>query len=154
MAPVKFGVGQSVTRKEDDPLIRGKGHYTDDYASGPVLHALVLRSPHAHANFTLDASAARKLPGVAVILTADDTADLGGLPCQFNLPDEPFTAPPYAILARDTVRHVGDAIAFVVAETIDQARDAIEAIDVQWKSLPAIIGLKNAVKKDAPQSLA
>lgn len=151
MAPVKFGVGQSVTRKEDDPLIRGKGHYTDDYAAGPVLHALVLRSPHAHANFTIDASAVRTLPGVAAILTAEDTADLGGLPCQFNLPDEPFKAPPYAILARDTVRHVGDAIAFIVAETIDQARDALEAIEVQWTSLPAVIGLKNAVKKDAPQ---
>ena len=151
MAPVKFGVGQSVTRKEDDPLIRGKGHYTDDYASGPVLHALVLRSPHAHANFAIDVSAASKLPGVAAILTAEDTADLGGLPCLFNLPDEPFTAPPYPILSRDTVRHVGDAIAFVVAETVDQARDAIEAIDVQWKPLPAIIGLNNAIEKDALQ---
>ncbi|WP_424627402.1 xanthine dehydrogenase family protein molybdopterin-binding subunit [Bradyrhizobium sp. SYSU BS000235] len=151
MASVKFGVGQSVTRKEDDPLIRGKGHYTDDYASGPVLHALVLRSPHAHANFTIDTSAASKLPGVAAILTAEDTADLGVLPCLFNLPDEPFTAPPYPILSRDTVRHVGDAIAFVVAETMDQARDAVEAIVVQWKPLPAVIGLNNAVKKDAPQ---
>jgi carbon-monoxide dehydrogenase large subunit len=151
MAPVKFGVGQSVLRKEDDALIRGKGRYTDDYSPAAALHALVLRSPHAHAKFTIDATRARSLPGVAAILTADDVKDLGGLPCLFNLPDEPFTGPPYAILARDVVRHVGDAVAFVVADSIEQARDAIEAIEVQWTSLPAVIGLVNAVKKGAPQ---
>lgn len=151
MPPVKFGVGQSVLRKEDDALIRGKGRYTDDYAPSAALHALVLRSPHAHAKFTIDASRARGLPGVAAVLTGEDVKDLGGLPCLFNLPDEPFTAPPYPILARDVVRHVGDAVAFVVAETIEQARDAIEAIKVQWTPLPAVIGLVNAVKKGAPQ---
>lgn len=151
MPPVKFGVGQSVLRKEDDALIRGKGRYTDDYAPTAALHALVLRSPHAHATFKIDASKARALPGVAAILTSDDVKDLGGLPCLFNLPDEPFTAPPYPILARDVVRHVGDAVAFVVAETVEQARDAIEAIEVQWTPLPAVVGLVNAVKKGAPQ---
>lgn len=151
MPPVKFGVGQSVLRKEDDALIRGKGRYTDDYTPTAALHALVLRSPHAHATFKIDASKARALPGVAAILTSDDVKDLGGLPCLFNLPDEPFTAPPYPILARDVVRHVGDAVAFVVAETVEQARDAIEAIEVQWTPLPAVVGLVNAVKKGAPQ---
>jgi carbon-monoxide dehydrogenase large subunit len=151
MAPVKFGVGQSVLRKEDDALIRGKGRYTDDYTPAAALHALVLRSPHAHAKFKIDASEARALPGVAAILTSDDVKDLGGLPCLFNLPDEPFTGPPYAILARDVVRHVGDAVAFVVAETVEQARDAIEAIQVEWTALPAVVGLVNAVKKGAPQ---
>ncbi len=151
MPPVKFGVGQSVLRKEDDALIRGKGRYTDDYTPAAALYALVLRSPHAHATFKLDASKARGLPGVAAILTSDDVKDLGGLPCLFNLPDEPFTGPPYAILARDIVRHVGDAVAFVVAETVDQARDALEAIEVAWTPLPAVVGLVNAVKKGAPQ---
>ena len=151
MPPVKFGVGQSVLRKEDDALIRGKGRYTDDYAPSATLHALVLRSPHAHAKFRIDASKARALPGVATILTPDDVKDLGGLPCLFNLPDEPFTAPPYPILARDVVRHVGDAVAFVVAETVEQARDALEAIQVDWTPLPSVIGLVNAVKKGAPQ---
>ena len=151
MPPVKFGVGQSVLRKEDDALIRGKGRYTDDYAPSATLHALVLRSPHAHAKFRIDASKARALPGVAAILTPDDVKDLGGLPCLFNLPDEPFTAPPYPILARDVVRHVGDAVAFVVAETVEQARDALEAIQVDWTPLPSVIGLVNAVKKGAPQ---
>src|ERR1700742_4367984 len=150
MAPIKFGVGQSVLRKEDDALIRGKGRYTDDYAPA-TLHALVLRSPHAHAKFTINASRARGLPGVAAILTAEDVMDLGGLPCLFNLEVDPFTAPPYAILAHNVVRHVGDAVAFVVAETVDQARDAIEAIEVDWTPLPAVVGLANAVKSGAPQ---
>jgi aerobic carbon-monoxide dehydrogenase large subunit len=151
MAPIKFGVGQSVLRKEDDALIRGRGRYTDDHAPQASMHALVLRSPHAHAKFTLDASRARGLPGVATILTAEDVKDLGGLPCLFNLEVNPFKAPPYAILAQGVVRHVGDAVAFVVAETVDQARDAIEAIEVEWTPLPAVVGVANAVKKGAPQ---
>src|ERR1700729_1056948 len=149
--PVKFGVGQSVLRKEDDALIRGKGRYTDDFAPSHALHALVLRSPHAHAKFTVDATRARGLPGVALILDARDVSELGDLPGLFNLEENPFTGPPYPILARDEVRHVGDAVAFVVAETIDQARDAIEAIDVNWTPLPAVVGVANAVKKGAPQ---
>lgn len=150
-APIKFGVGQSVLRKEDDALIRGKGRYTDDYAPQAALRCLMLRSPHAHAKYTIDASRARGLPGVALILTADDVKDLGNLPCLFNLETDPFTGPPYPILASGEVRHVGDAVAFVVAETIDQARDAIEAIDVKWSPLPAVTGVVNAVKKGAPQ---
>ena len=150
-APIKFGVGQSVLRKEDDALIRGKGRYTDDYAPQAALRCLMLRSPHAHAKYTIDASRASALPGVALILTADDVRDLGDLPCLFNLETDPFTGPPYPILAKDEVRHVGDAIAFVVAETIDQARDAIEAIEVNWTPLPAVTGVVNAVKDGAPQ---
>src|SRR6201991_4783989 len=150
MAPIKFGVGQSVLRKEDDALIRGKGRYTDDPAPA-TLHALMLRSPHAHAKFTVDATRARGLPSVATILTADDVKDLGGLPCLFNLEVDPFTGPPYPILATGEVRHVGDAVAFVVADTIDHARDAVEAIEVDWTPLPAAVGVVNAVKQGAPQ---
>jgi aerobic carbon-monoxide dehydrogenase large subunit len=150
-APIKFGVGQSVLRKEDNALIRGKGRYTDDFAPQASLHALVLRSPHAHAKFTIDASRARGLPGVGLILTAEDVGDLGNLPCLFNLEVDPFTGPPYPILVKDEVRHVGDAVAFVVAGTIDQARDAIEAIDVNWSPLPVVAGVVNAVKPGAPQ---
>jgi carbon-monoxide dehydrogenase large subunit len=140
-----------VRRKEDDALIRGKGRYTDDVAPQPSMHALMLRSPHAHATFTIDASRARGLPGVALILTAADIADLGDLPCLFNLEVDPFTGPPYPILAKDEVRHVGDAVAFVVADTIDHARDAMEAIEVNWSPLPAVAGVVNALKKGAPQ---
>ncbi|MDB5518605.1 MAG: carbon monoxide dehydrogenase, partial [Tardiphaga sp.] len=151
MAPIKFGVGQSVLRKEDDALIRGKGRYTDDHAPSALMHGLVLRSPHAHAKFTIDVTRARGLPGVGAIFTAEDVKDLGDLPCLFNLETDPFTGPAYPILARDLVRHVGDAVAFVVAETVEQARDAVEAIEVNWTPLPAVIGVANAVKKGAPQ---
>ena len=151
MAPIKFGVGQSVLRKEDDALIRGKGRYTDDFAPKPSLHALVLRSPHAHAKYKIDVTRARSLPGVALILTAEEVRDLGDLPCLFNLEVNPFTGPPYPILPRDEVRHVGDAVAFVVAETVDQARDAIEAIEISWTPLPAVVGVLQAVKAGAPQ---
>ncbi|TKW79640.1 MAG: xanthine dehydrogenase family protein molybdopterin-binding subunit [Bradyrhizobium icense] len=150
-APIKFGVGQSVRRKEDDALIRGKGRYTDDVAPQPALHALMLRSPHAHAKYTLNAAKARSLPGVSLILPAEDVKDLGDLPCLFNFEVDPFKGTPYPILPRDEVRHVGDAVAFVVADTIDHARDAVEAIEVNWMPLPAVVGLANAVKKGAPQ---
>ena len=150
-APIKFGVGHSVRRKEDDALIRGKGRYTDDVSPSASMHALMLRSPHAHAKFTINVTKARGMPGVGAVLIADDVRDLGDLPCLFNFEVDPFTGPPYPILARDEVRHVGDSIAFVVADTIDQARDALEAIEVNWTPLPAVVGLANAVKKGAPQ---
>jgi aerobic carbon-monoxide dehydrogenase large subunit len=150
-APIKFGVGQSVLRKEDDALIRGKGRYTDDVAPQPALHALMLRSPHAHAKFTIDTARAKGLPGVSVILTAEDVSDLGDLPCLFNFEVDPFTGTPYPILAKGEARHVGDAVAFVVADTLDHARDAIEAIEVKWSPLPAVTGVVNAVKPGAPQ---
>src|SRR3979490_1312738 len=151
MAPIKFGCVQSFLRKEDDALIRGKGRYTDDHAPSPAMQALVLRSPHAHAKFTINAAHARGLPGGGPVLTAEDVRDLGSLPCLFNLEVNPFTGPPYPILADGEVRHVGDAVAFVVAETVDQARDALEAIEVNWTPLPAVVGVANAVKKGAPQ---
>jgi carbon-monoxide dehydrogenase large subunit len=151
MAPIKFGVGQSVLRKEDDALIRGKGRYTDDHAPQATMHALVLRSPHAHAKFTINATRARGLPGVGTILAAEDVRDLGDLPCLFNLEVNPFTGPPYPILADGEVRHIGDAVAFVVADTLDRARDALEAIELEWSPLPAVIGVANAVKQGAPQ---
>ena len=151
MAPIKFGVGQSVLRKEDDALIRGKGRYTDDHAPATACMRWCCARPMRMRNSPSTPARARGLPGVAAILTADDVKDLGGLPCLFNLEVDPFTGPPYPILADGEVRHVGDAVAFVVADTIDQARDAVEAIEVDWTPLPAAIGVVNAVKKGAPQ---
>src|SRR5689334_12143216 len=152
MPAPKFGTGQPVTRKEDDALLRGAGHYVADYAPPGCLHAVVLRSPHAHARFRVtDVAKARAMPGLGLVLTSADTAALGNLPCQGQVPGCTIDVPPYPILARDEVRHVGDAVAFVVADTIDQARDAIEAIDVKWTPLPSVAGLVNAVKPGAPQ---
>src|SRR5262249_33333285 len=80
-----------------------------------------------------------------------DAPARGALPCLFNFEVDPFPGPPYPILPKDEVRHVGDAVAFVVADTVDHARDAIEAIDVKWSQLPAVAGVVNAVKNGAPQ---
>lgn len=151
-APVKFGVGQSVVRKEDDSLLRGRGRYTADHAPQGALHALVLRSPHAHAKYKIDIARAKSLPGVATILTAADVEGLGGLPCIAGYPGREQKPPPfYPVLPKDEVRHVGDAVAFIVADTVEHARDALEAVDVTWEPLPAAVGLTEAIAKGAPE---
>jgi len=148
---VKFGIGQAVTRKEDDPILRGNGRYVADHAPAGVLHAVVLRSPHAHARFRItDVASARAMPGVRLVLTGEEVRELGPLPCQVELPGVEIVVPPYPILARDEVRHVGDAIAFVVADTVDQARDAAEAITVDWETLPHIVDATAALTEGAP----
>jgi carbon-monoxide dehydrogenase large subunit len=148
---MKFGVGQSVRRKEDDALLRGAGRYVADHAPANGLHAVVLRSPHAHARFTIrDVASARAMPGVALVLTGADTAELGDLPCQGQIPDTTIEVPPYPILVRDVVRRVGDAIAFVVADTTNHAQDAAEAIEIAWQPLPHVIGAVAALDDNAP----
>jgi aerobic carbon-monoxide dehydrogenase large subunit len=151
MSQLKFGVSQALTRKEDDVLLRGAGRYVADYAPPGTLHGVVLRSPHAHAAFRItDTAKAKALPGVRLILTGADTADLGKLPLMFPIPGVQLTAPPYEILASKEVRHVGDAIAFIVADTVEQAKDAAEAIDVDWQTKPAVIDAVSALKQGAP----
>jgi carbon-monoxide dehydrogenase large subunit len=147
---MKFGSGQAVTRKEDDPLLRGAGHYVSDHAPAGLVNAVVLRSPHAHARFQIaDAETARAMPGVRLILVAGDIADLGPLPCRGMPPNLDIAVPPYEILAREQVRHVGDAIAFVVGDTLDQAKDAADAIAVEWQPVPHVIGAVAALAPDA-----
>src|SRR5215510_12297214 len=151
MTPIKFGFGGAVTRKEDDALLRGAGRYVADHALDGALHAVVLRSPHARARFRItDVAKAAAMPGVALVLTGSDTAELGDLPCLGAIPDTEVIIPPYPILAREEVRHVGDAVAFVVAQTLDQARDAAEAIAVEWDVLPYVVGAAAALAPDAP----
>jgi carbon-monoxide dehydrogenase large subunit len=148
----KFGVGQAVRRKEDDPLIRGAGHYVADYQPANSLHAVVVRSPHAHARFSIgDLARVRAMPGVRLVMTAADTADLGPLPTPGVVPDVEIPIPPYPILADKTVRYVGDAVAFVVADTLAQAKDAAETISIDWQQLPHIVGAEAALEKGAAQ---
>ena len=145
----KFGLGASVLRKEDDAFLRGAGRYTDDDTSSSLLHGVMLRSPHAHARFTVgDLEAARSAPGVRLVMTHADVADLGDLPCN-AAPEQadgskfdPRLAP---ILCRDIVRHVGDGVAFVVAETVAQASDAVELIEVDYDPLPVVSDLAASV---------
>lgn len=151
MQPVKFGVGQAVTRKEDDALMRGAGRYVSDFSPAGARHAVVLRSPHARATFRItDVESARGLPGVHLILTGEDIADLGDMPCLGLPPGVDVKVPPYPMLARGEVRHVGDAVAFVVADTVEQARDAAEAIVIDWEPQPPAIDAEKAVQNGAP----
>jgi carbon-monoxide dehydrogenase large subunit len=155
MRPMKFGMGQPMRRVEDQRLTTGAGRYTDDTAVEGSLHAYVLRSPHAHARFKIvDKQAAAKLKGVKLILTGEDVAHLGDIPCKGLITTisgenvEPTHVP---VLPVDTVRHVGEAIAFIVAETLDQARDAAEAIEIDYEMLPSVTGIAEALDQGAPQ---
>ena len=148
---MKFGIGQSVRRKEDDALLRGGGRYVADHAPDGMLHAALLRSPHAHARFRIaNAGRARAMPGVALVITGADITSLGSLPCQADMPGATIALPPYPVLAVDEVRHVGDAIALVVADTLDHARDAAEAMEVEFTPLPHVIGAAAAIEQNAP----
>ena len=143
---MKFGFGQALTRKEDDALLRGAGRYVADVAPDATLHAVMLRSPHAHARFSIhELDRVRAMPGVRLVLTAADVADLGPLPTPGVLPGVDIQVPVYPILAKDMVRHVGDAVAFVVADTLAAAKDAAEAIAVDWQPLPHVIGAMAAL---------
>jgi carbon-monoxide dehydrogenase large subunit len=147
---MKFGFGQALTRKEDDPLLRGAGCYVADVAPQGSLHAVVLRSPQAHAKFTMaDLAGVKAMKGVRLVLTGADTADLGPLPTPGVLEGVDIKVPHYPILALDVVRHVGDAVAFVVADTLEQAKDAAEAIAIDWQPLPHVIGALAALKPGA-----
>ncbi len=153
----EFAIGQAVPRTEDPRLLTGRGRFVDDVRLVDPAHAVVLRSPHAHARIvSIDGSAARAMPGVLAVLTgADYRADgLGGLPCQittFERPDGgPMFSPPHPALAADRVRRVGDDVALVVAETTDQAKDAAERIVIDYEALPAVSSLADAAKPGAP----
>jgi carbon-monoxide dehydrogenase large subunit len=154
MRPMKFGVGQPHRRIEDAALITGHGRYVADAVPAGALHAVVVRSPHAHARFRIvDLEAAKKKPGVRLILTAADVAELGPLPCfgQIKPKDEDkLWVPEFPVLAKDEARFGGDAVAFVVGDTLDAAKDAAEAIEIDWEPLPAIADTKGAIADGVP----
>ena len=152
MRPAKFGFGQPVRRKEDEAFLRGSGRYVADFAPQGLCHAAVLRSPHAHARFRIEnAAAARGMPGVRLVLTAADVAELGFLPCTASVPDQTIAVPPYPIVANGEALHVGDCLAFVVADTLFQAQDAVEAIALEWEALPCVVDGRAALADGAPR---
>ncbi|WP_137180524.1 xanthine dehydrogenase family protein molybdopterin-binding subunit [Roseomonas sp. AR75] len=146
----KFGLSQSVRRVEDPRLLTGRGRYTDDISMPGQAFGVVLRSPHAHARIeSLDVAAAKATPGVLAVITGADmkAAGLGELPCMIPLKSRdgtPRTNTPRLALATDTVRHVGDPVAFVVGETLQAARDGAEAIMAEYEVLPASTDLATA----------
>ncbi len=155
LAVEKFAVGQSVPRKEDPMLLRGKGHYTDDFSLPGQAYAVMVRSQIAHGIIrAIDTEAARKMPGVLGVYTGADLKNYGPLKCvvPFNNRDgSPMKKPLRPALPTDKVRYVGDPIAFVVAETLLAAKDAAEAVTVEIDSLPAVTSAEDATATNAPQ---
>jgi carbon-monoxide dehydrogenase large subunit len=143
--------GASVQRSEDPRLLRGKGNFVDDIDLPEMLHAAVLRSPHAHAHIrSIDVSAARELAGVHLVLTADDLGEVLE-PSPLLVPHTALTQPRTQLpLARDEVRYVGEAVAFVVADSRYIAEDAVELIDVEYEPLPVVHSLAVANAQDGP----
>ena len=153
----RFGSGQAVRRIEDQPLVTGAGRFTDDQSLPGQTHIVFLRSPHAHAKIvSIDTAPALAMPGVAAVITGDDLAKAGlksfGVELPFRRPDgSPLAAPPRPMLAVDVVRFAGEAVAAVIADSAADARDAAEAIEVEYDALPAVIELGQAAADGASQ---
>jgi aerobic carbon-monoxide dehydrogenase large subunit len=153
-------VGTPVRRREDFRFLTGQGTYTDDIDRPHQLHAYILRSPHANARVSvIDISAAASMPGVAAIYTGRDMAadGVGGLPCGWQIHSKdgsPMAEPPHPPLAVDRVRHVGDQVAVVIAETLEQAHEAAEQLRVDYVEEPSVVDPAEALKPGAPQVFA
>src|SRR6202034_3071291 len=149
------GIGASVRRKEDFRFLSGRGNYTDDINRPGQLHAYIKRSDRPHAKIgSIDTKAAAKAPGVVAVFTgADMAADgIGGLPCGWQIHNKdgsPMAEPPHPVLAVGKVRHVGDPVAVVIATTKQAAKDAAEALVIDYQDLPAGASLTDAVKAGA-----
>jgi carbon-monoxide dehydrogenase large subunit len=152
----KFGLAQSIRRVEDPRLLKGNGRYTDDIVLPGMLHGIVVRSPHAAAKLgAIDTTAAASVAGVKAIYTAADlSADgIGPLPCAApvqNRDGSDMADPPHLALAEGAVRHVGDPVAFIVADTAAAARDAAELVSVDYDVQPSITDLAHVTDADAP----
>lgn len=147
---MKFGVGQSVRRVEDERLLTGRGRYTDDMQLPGMLHAVTVRSPYAHAEVRgIDTAAALAVPSVVAVFTHADIADLGEIPCLVPLSGPVKTT--RHMLAKDRVRFVGDGVAFVVAETREAARAGADAVEVDYAELPVVASIEAAVAPGAPK---
>ncbi|MCA9861698.1 MAG: molybdopterin-dependent oxidoreductase [Thermomicrobiales bacterium] len=150
-APQKY-VGQPLRRREDPKLMTGSGRFLDDIKLPGMTYAAVLRSPVAHANIrSIDTSRAKAMPGVVGVFTGEDLAEVNPLPCAWQAAGvENFVNTP-RLLALGAVKQVGDPIAVVVAESVYQANDALEAIEVEFEELPAVTDAREAIKDGAPQ---
>ena len=147
--PKDGGIGASSKRREDVRFLTGNGRYTDDFNISGQAHAYFLRSEIAHGALkSIDSSKAEAMPGVLAVFTGKDFEGVGGIPCGWQITDrngEPMKEPAHPVLAQGKVRHVGDPIAAVVAETLEQARDAAEAINAEIEELPAVVDMGAAV---------
>ncbi len=151
--PKDEGIGASSKRREDLRFLTGKGKYTDDINLQGQAYAYFIRSDVAHGVInSIDASAAEKMPGVEKVFTAADFEGVGGVPCGWQVTDrhgEVMQEPKHPVLAEGKVRHVGDPIAVVVADSLAEARDAAEAVEIDITELPAVLDMKEALKDGA-----
>ena len=144
------GIGASITRKEDKKFLTGKGRYTDDINRAGQVYAHFVRSDVAHANIkSIDTKAASAASGVVAVYTGEDVAadGIGGPICGWVVPNRDGSAmhePPHPLLAQGKVRFVGDAVAVVIAETVEQAKSASELVEVEYDELPAVANLETA----------
>jgi carbon-monoxide dehydrogenase large subunit len=149
-------IGAPVRRKEDFRFLTGKGTYTDDINRPGQLYASFVRSPHAHAELRrVDTARAKAAAGVVAVYTAADlqAAGLGSLPCGWavkNKDGSPMAEPPHPVLAQGHVRHVGDPVALVIADSKEAAQEAADLVAVDYRSLPAVIQVDDAVKSGRP----
>ena len=147
-------IGESLRRKEDYRFLTGAGNYTDDINQASQTYCVFVRSPHAHANIKgIDLARAKAMPGVVEIFIGKDIdGKMGGLPCGWLITStdgSPMKEPPHPILAIGKARYVGDQVAMVIAETLEQAKNAAEAVDVDYDVLPAIVDVRDAAKGTA-----
>src|SRR6202043_1699139 len=152
----EFAIGQSVPRREDPRLLRGQGRFFDDLNLADQLHAAIVRAPHAHADITgIDTRAALQMPGVHAVLTGEDyrTDGLGSLPSMAPYKSRsggPMFLPPRPAIALNRVMHVGYPVAVVVADALDQARDAAERVVVDYEPRPGVVSARDAFAPNAP----
>ena len=152
MASRIFGSG--IKRREDPRLVTGQARYTDDFVLPNMVHMAVVRSPYAHARITrIDTKKAASMPGVLGVFTGQQMKDagFGPIPCAWVVPGSDTKTPPYPPIAIDTVRYVGNAVAIVVALDRYQARDAIDAVDVDYEALPVTVDAFRATQSGAPR---
>ncbi len=151
--PKDGGIGASSKRREDVRFLTGAGNYTDDINIHGQAYVYFLRSDVAHATINgVDTSSAEAMPGVVKIFTGADFEAVGGMPCGWQVTDrhgQPMQEPKHPILAHGKIRHVGEPVAAVVAETLEQARDAAEAVSLDLAELPAVVDMKAAVAEGA-----
>jgi len=144
------GIGASVRRREDFKFLRGAGRYTDDMNQPQQTYCYLIRSDVAHGRITgIDKSKAEQAPGVVAVLTGEDFTNVGGMPCGWLITgkdNKPMIEPRHPILAHGKVRHVGDPVVAVIAESLNQAKDAAELVTIDYEMLPAVVDMTQAVK--------
>ncbi len=148
-------IGKSVKRREDARFLKGAGKYTDDIKLPKMTQSAFVRSPYAHAKILkVDISEAEKSEGVVAVFTAKDGCGEYGVPCGWQVDfknGETMREPKHPLLAADKIKHLGEAVAFVIAETLEQARDAAELVEVDYEELPAVTDPKKAMDQGAPK---